>query len=329
MKIAQYEIAQNASSLYVRTETSKTQIKLRAIPPPKTPPPVAYVPVAQETEPIEEMEFHLSEKDEATLRLLERLIEALTGKKFKFTQVFHSKENKESSHALQNNSQINRPAFSLEIKQEYHIAETERMSFSSNGTVTTEDGRIIQFDLNLNMSRSYAKSQTTQIQIGSPLQDPLVINLEGAGLNFTGEKLRIDIDLDGTLDELPVLTSGNGYLTLDKNENGIIDDGSELFGPATGNGFEELTVYDEDGNGWIDENDAIFNSISIWSVDADGSEKLIGLKEAGVGAIFLSYTHSPYHFKESDETFAQLRSTGTYLKETGEAGTIHELDLKI
>lgn len=320
MKIAEFEVKQNATSQYVRLETQKTQIAIN-VQPPRQMAPVTFTPV-EETQEVS-TPYHLSEEDEAKIRLLERLIEALTGKKFKFSQVFKALKEKATSPPPQT------PNFSIRIEQSHEIAEEEKMSYQSEGVVRTSDGKEIAFNLNLQMSRAYYESSKTQIQIGSPLQDPLVLNLDAPSIGFTGESIEIDIDMDGKLDNLPILSSGNAYLTLDQNQNGIIDNGSELFGPTTGSGFSELRAYDDDQNGWIDENDSIFNKLTLWSVNQNGEKTLIGLKEAGVGAIFLSYTASPFHFKNGDETFAKIKSTGTYLKENGEARTLHEIDLKL
>jgi hypothetical protein len=126
-----------------------------------------------------------------------------------------------------------------------------------------------------------------------------------------------------------MLNSGSGFLTLDKNGNGKVDDGSELFGPKTGSGFAELAAYDSDGNGWIDESDAIFESLKIWTVSPTGDQTLIGLKEAGVGAIYLTSVASPYQIKSGGALQGMIQSTGTYLRENGLAGAIHEIDIKI
>lgn len=48
---------------------------------------------------------------------------------------------------------------------------------------------------------------------------------------------------------------GGVFLALDKNGDSVINDGKELFGAATGQGFKELAIYDSDKNYWIDEND--------------------------------------------------------------------------
>lgn len=61
-------------------------------------------------------------------------------------------------------------------------------------------------------------------------------------------------------------------MALDVNYDGIINDGRELFGPRTGNGFLELAEFDIDGNNWIDENDPIFEKLRIWTLDEKGNE---------------------------------------------------------
>lgn len=91
-----------------------------------------------------------------------------------------------------------------------------------------------------------------------------------------------DIDCDGVEDEISKLISGSGFLALDQNGDGIINDGSELFGTQSGNGFADLAKFDSDGNGFIDENDEIFDRLKIWCMDENGQPHLYSLKEKGV-----------------------------------------------
>lgn len=267
------------------------------------------------TEPV------LSDEDEATLKLLERLIEALTGKRFKFNQV--------PEHLKTGGRQAPRASFKLHVKRSREVHETETLDYRSKGQVVTEDGRTVDFELNLYNSRSYYEKSEISAEVSGTFHDPLVINLDGEGIDFGDKTLRIDLDLDGQVDAVKWLKNGSGFLALDKNANGTVDDGSELFGPESGNGFGELNAYDGDANGVIDENDAVFNRLKVWTLDAEGNATLIGLKEAGVGAIFLSYTQGQYHFKNDDDAYARIKATGTYLKETGQAMAIHEIDYKI
>ena len=112
--------------------------------------------------------------------------------------------------------------------------------------------------------------------------------------------------------------------------NGIVRtaDGRELFGPGSGNGFEELAAYDEDGNGWIDENDVIFNSLKIWCKDENGNDRLYSLAEKGVGAICLQNVSTDFSLKNAkNETNGIIRNTGIFLYENGAAGTIQHVDM--
>jgi len=114
---------------------------------------------------------------------------------------------------------------------------------------------------------------------------PIVINLEPGPLRLTGveDPVLFDINADGELETLSWTDPDSpvGLLALDRNGNGQVDDGSELFGdhtpqPALGgvpNGFAALAFYDRGeagGNedGWISAQDAVFPLLRIW-VDGD------------------------------------------------------------
>lgn len=208
--------------------------------------------------------------------------------------------------------------------------EKEVTGFDTKGTVVTADGREIDFNINVSMSRSFYEASATEINFGAEnrLKDPLVINLNSNVASVSDQKFFFDIDADGELDEISMLSSGSGYLALDKNEDGTINDGSELFGTTSGNGFADLAAYDEDGNGWIDEADSIFSKLKIWCMDENGNSQLYGLSEAGVGAIYLGSEDTEFSLKSaSNETNAVIRQTGIFLYENGNAGTIQQMDL--
>lgn len=213
-----------------------------------------------------------------------------------------------------------------------YYSESEQTSFSTTGTVVTSDGREISFNLDLSMSRSfeeyYETSNTRQIV---QMMDPLVINLDTDMASLSDQKFEFDLDQDGILDSISMLQSGSGYLALDKNGDGIINDGSELFGTSSGDGFYDLSMYDEDGNGWIDENDEIFSKLLIWSKDENGNDELYHLKEKGVGAICLQKASTEFSLNslKTNQTNGQIRSTGVFLYENGNVGTMQQMDLAI
>jgi hypothetical protein len=212
----------------------------------------------------------------------------------------------------------------------YSMYESEAVTFESNGTAITADGRELSFGVSFSMSRTFQEEYSSSdfMQYEQVLTDPLVINLDSNPVSVSDQTFYFDIDCDGVLDEISTLSSGNGFLALDKNGDGIINDGSELFGTRSGNGFSDLAAYDEDQNGWIDEADSIFNKLKVWTKDENGNDKLISLKDADIGAIYLGSSATGYSLKDSDNsTNAYIRSSGIYLKESGGSGVISQIDL--
>ena len=213
------------------------------------------------------------------------------------------------------------------------VSETETTCFHSKGSVVTADGRTIDFNISLEMSRSFTEtveSITSDTQY--ILTDPLVIQLEDAPETISDQKWFFDIDADGEKEEISELTKGNGFLALDHNGNGMIDDGSELFGTASGDGFKDLSAYDEDGNGWIDENDSVYSKLKVWTKDATGNDRLMDLQQADVGAIYLGSANTNFSHKslESNELQAVVQKTGFYLHEsTGVGGVVQQIDFAV
>ena len=208
--------------------------------------------------------------------------------------------------------------------------ESQEVSVAGAGVVRTADGREIGFQVELSMSREFVEHHKLNIRAGdAALVDPLVLNFGGRAAELSDVRFGFDLDGDGKDDAMPGLAPGSGYLALDRNENGEIDDGGELFGPKTGRGFQELAAYDEDQNGWIDEGDALFDRLSLWEVDSQG-ERLSSLEERGVGAIFLGSLEAPFDLKdEANALQGRIARPGLFLEEDGTAGTVQELDLKV
>lgn len=211
------------------------------------------------------------------------------------------------------------------------IMEQESVSFSATGLVHTADGREIEFGVDLNMSRGFAGAFFESSDTEVVLTDPLVINLESASASVSDMSFYFDLDADGKEEKVSSLGSGSGFLAYDKNNDGRINDGSELFGTKSGDGFADLAAYDEDGNGWIDENDKIFNALKVWVKNEDGTDRLLDLKEANVGAIYLGNVDTQYHLNEklTNQTQAVIQKTGVFLKESGEVGTVQHVDLAV
>ncbi len=213
--------------------------------------------------------------------------------------------------------------------------ESEFTAFDTKGMVKTSDGREIPFSLSLSMSRSFMEQTSLDVQMTQSvitMKDPLVINLDVPTASVTDQHFFFDIDRDGSAEQMASLEKGSGFLALDKNDDGVINDGGELFGTESGDGFADLAAYDGDGNGWIDENDSVYSKLKVWTRDENGNDRLLSLKEADVGAIFLGNVHTGFDLTDSgsEDADARIHSTGIFLHEsTGEAGTVQHVDFAI
>lgn len=215
------------------------------------------------------------------------------------------------------------------FSRQYYYEETEQTAFQTQGTVKCADGREISFNLNLFMSRSFKEYyEENYMTKDVTMCDPLVINLDGNIAQLSDQTFLFDIDGDGQMDEISRLGAGSGYLALDKNNDGIINDGTELFGTKSGNGFADLAAYDSDGNGFIDEGDEIWSKLKIWIMDENGNQQLVSLAEKGVGAICLKNVATDYSLAGQDGALrGAIRSTGFFLYENGAPGSVQHVDV--
>ncbi|MFC1835575.1 hypothetical protein ACFL2Q_12690 [Thermodesulfobacteriota bacterium] len=111
----------------------------------------------------------------------------------------------------------------------------------------------------------------------NPPGDPLVLRLRGNAIRTVGHDAEVYFDHDGNgFKELTGwVAPGNGLLMRDKNGNGLLDSGSELFGDFTplpggdmaSNGFEALGQYDSNDDGRIDGDDPIWSQLAVWQPD--------------------------------------------------------------
>lgn len=259
---------------------------------------------------------HISNLYKSILDLLEKL---------RFRGMFY----RDNSNTLYITNSPSPTKWQVVTKESYFFEENECTSFSTTGKALTKDGREIEFNLDLQMSRKY--TETTELsyisKLDAVLTDPLVINLDSSPVSISDQTFLFDINNDGKEECIYKMNSSSGFLAFDKNEDGIINDGNELFGTKTGNGFDELAEYDLDGNGWIDEADEIYSKLKVWIKDEAGNDKLLTLKEADVGAIYLGNSSTEFSLTDSSNSLnAQVRSTGIYLHENGLAGTIQQVD---
>ncbi len=273
--------------------------------------------------------FEMSDEDMTKISLIQKMIEALTGKKLQFylPSKYYSLDGSGNISGIGGGRGL---GWGLSYQRHESVAETSSMSFSAKGSVQTADGREISFSLDLNVSRTFTSEEYFSFRAGDALIDPLVVNFAGGSAELQDRRFSFDLDNDGISNNVSYLKQGSGFLVLDKNGDGIINNGGELFGPATGNGFLELAAYDKDGNGWIDESDPIFDKLQIWTKNENGEDELFAVGQVGIGAIYVKGINSAFELKNSsNELQGKIRQTGVFLRENGTAGTLQYVDMTI
>ncbi|MBY4675095.1 hypothetical protein [Marinobacterium arenosum] len=267
-------------------------------------------------------------------KLFHSLLEALTGRQIAVAGIDGSDiAELESPPSQPMGSESGLPmrerVIEVSVKVSERIEEYECTRFSACGRVETADGQSIELNLDMTMERSYSASREFEISQQVRLKDPLVLNFNGSAAELTEEKFQFDLDLDGELELINLFGPDSALLALDTNEDGLINDGAELFGAASGDGFAELAAYDEDGNGFIDEADSIFEQLRLWS-HLNGEGRLQTLAEKDVGAIYLGSTQTPFDLKDGDNRMqGRVRESGVYLTESGSVGTVQQVDMAV
>ncbi|HBU98255.1 hypothetical protein [Thalassospira lucentensis] len=142
---------------------------------------------------------------------------------------------------------------------------------------------------NISISEFRAQIDLIRIDIAQAFQqDPLILDLDGNGIDITSlqDGQQFDIDGDGTIDQTAWIRGNDALLALDRNKDGKINNGTELFGDQNGaaDGFGELAKFDDNQDGKIDANDAVFSALVL--LRANGEQAT--LMDEGITSISLS-----------------------------------------
>ncbi|MBT3785582.1 hypothetical protein HOF92_11440 [bacterium] len=182
-------------------------------------------------------------------------------------------------------------------------ANLEEILFGKAGHVIEPVDLEQEFQLNLGFElklmqdrKEINRRSEQQAEIEMSLEaameaDPLVLDLNGDGIKTTGLEngVKFDIDGDGQLEQSSFVSGDDFLLALDRNSNGMLDSGKELFGQANGHrdGIEELKSFDENFDGVIYKNDSVYQDLML--VNKNQPSK--SLANAGVESISLDRLH--------------------------------------
>jgi hypothetical protein len=286
----------------------------------------------------------LASPEGAKLLVLRRLLEAMTGKKIRLARPEDLKRSASAEQALDdlaNQPRANpstpkasntnpRVGWGLEVEVERTQVATTSMQFAAAGTIVTEDGTAIAFEASFVSQSSAISVERLSLRAGdAQMKDPLVLLYSGSHAELTQQAQAFDLDANGSLEQLPGVTNG-AYVVQDLNRNGKIDDGKELLGAISGDGFADLRRIDQDGNGFIDSGDPRFNELYLWNPSENGGGELRSLADAGVMALHTGNVATPFALAaQNGELQGRVKSTGIYLTEDGNVRPLEQIDVKI
>ncbi len=169
-------------------------------------------------------------------------------------------------------------------KVDAELAEAE-VELETDAVVASEAEVAVRVDFEIEVTVAEARAEAPEGE--AKRQDPLVLDLDGDGqISLTGvaDGLDFDLDADGRTDRAATVAGGDAFLALDRDGDGRITSGAELFGDATGarDGFADLARLDDNGDGVFDARDTAFDDVVVF----DG-HRTRSLAEAGVASIDL------------------------------------------
>ena len=168
---------------------------------------------------------------------------------------------------------------------------------------------------------------------------PIALDLDGDGVETTGVTAGayFDHDANGFAEQTGWAGADDGLLAMDRDGNGTIDSGKELFGDQTilssgqkaSNGFQALADLDDNKDGKIDTNDSAYSQLKVWQdIDGDGyssEDELLSLSDAGVASINTGYTDANI----TDANGNTIKQDGSFTKSDGTTGAASDVYFQV
>ncbi|MGC9054572.1 MAG: hypothetical protein ACP5KS_11875, partial [Candidatus Hydrogenedens sp.] len=170
---------------------------------------------------------------------------------------------------------------------------------NSQNSLSTQQTNQISFHFQMEFRFEMSMEIQMGVQKLDQQQDPIVFDLDGDGIELTDVKNGVRFDITGTGKSVQTawVRGGDALLAWDRNRNGQIDSGLELFGDQRGsvNGFEELRKLDTNNDGFIGPEDKNFKELVLWRDNGDGvssQDELFTLPQLGIERIALDYKNT-------------------------------------
>ncbi|WP_028452487.1 hypothetical protein [Chitinilyticum aquatile] len=331
MRITDSTVAMAAQRQYRQSTQETLSIRIERAAPPPAPRQEVELSGAGRQRALDPVDEKAAEENlDPRIRLIRSLLEAMLGIEIELAPAVNLDGGSNSAPASTTPSS---PQNGARIDYHREFSEAETTHYAAAGVVRTADGREISFQSELTLARSYHEEVNINITTGSaarPQKDPLVLNYDAPAATLSERTFSFDIDSDGRKDNISLLTRGSAFLALDRNGDGKVNDGNELFGTLSGDGFADLATLDLDANGWIDAGDDVFAKLKLWLKDDSGQDKLVTLASLGIGALYLGNSKADFSLNTAQNTsLGTMRASGIYLKESGTAGTLQQIDMAV
>jgi len=189
----------------------------------------------------------------------------------------------------------------------------------NSGLTTTQIAALTTTQLESWSTTQIQALTTTQIQSLASLSTPIILDLSGDGIQTLDIASGVQFDINATGQRINTgwVGQGNGLLVLDRNKDGQINDGSELFGSATNlssghtatNGYEALKALDTNGDGFISSSDNDFDQLRVWvDGNADGVSQSVELRSLDSLGISSLDTNASTVFEKNNGNYVGLSS---------------------
>ncbi|MDO5639519.1 MAG: calcium-binding protein [Neisseria sp.] len=168
--------------------------------------------------------------------------------------------------------------------------------------------------------------------------DPMVLDLDGDGIEVMAAKqyqgALFDFNKDGIRVSTGWIKPDDGLLVIDRNGDGVINNGGELFGDAVvladgavaAHGYAALAEFDSNGDGKVDEADEQFADLRVWrDLDSDGISdggELFTLNELGIQSLNTAYQNTNTGLGNGNI----LAQKGSYTKSDGSTGLMGDVN---